>query len=145
MKITRKNFLRLSGLGLLAVVGKKAVRAITEAAAPSAKVKTAKRWGMVIDLEKCRQEAGCVDCIKACNAAHNIPQFPDRAHEVKWIWNQPFETVFPMVQTEYAKQAYTGHPISVLCNHCANPPCVRVCPGSAARDWFFQPRLSHPH
>ena len=30
MKITRKDFLRLSGLGLLAVAGRKAVRAVAE-------------------------------------------------------------------------------------------------------------------
>ena len=67
MKITRKDFLRLSGLGLLAVAGKKAVRAITEAAPSATAPKKTKQWGMVIDLAKCRQEAGCTDCIKACN------------------------------------------------------------------------------
>ncbi len=131
MKITRKDFLRLSGLGLLAVAGKKAVRAITEAAPSATAPKKTKQWGMVIDLAKCRQEAGCVDCIKACNTAHNIPQIPDPAHQVKWIWDQPFETVFPLLKTDYTKQVYTGHPITVMCNHCANPPCVRVCPTQA--------------
>jgi molybdopterin-containing oxidoreductase family iron-sulfur binding subunit len=131
MKITRKDFLRLSGLGLLAVAGKKAVRAITEAAPSASTPKKTKQWGMVIDLAKCRQEAGCTDCIKACNTAHNIPQIADPAREIKWIWNQPFETVFPLLKTDYTKQAYTGHPITVLCNHCANPPCVRVCPTQA--------------
>jgi hypothetical protein len=54
MNITRKDFLRLSGLSLLAFAGKKAVQAVTgltsapatAAAAPSKAV----RWGMVIDL-----------------------------------------------------------------------------------------------
>ncbi len=135
MKFTRKDFLRLSGLGLLTVVGKKAANAITHAAgtpaSPAAQSKAKQRWGMVIDLQKCRQEGGCVDCIKACNLAHNIPQIQDPAHEVKWIWNQPFESVFPFEQTDYTRQAYTGHPITLLCNHCANPPCVRVCPTQA--------------
>ena len=36
MKLTRKDFLRLSGLGLLAVAGKKAVRAVSEVAATAA-------------------------------------------------------------------------------------------------------------
>jgi len=137
MKLTRKDFLRLSGFGLLALAGRKAVRAVSEAAATAntpaaaATPKKAKRWGMVIDLQKCRQEGGCTDCIKACNRAHNIPQFADHEHEVKWIWNQPFETVFPQEQTDYTRQVYAGHPIPLLCNHCANPPCVRVCPTQA--------------
>jgi len=133
VKITRKDFLRLSGLGLLGLAGKKAMRAITDASsAIPAGGAPKKRWAMVIDLQKCRQDAGgCDACVKACNAAHNVPQFHDRAHEVKWIWNQPFETVFPFERTEYVRQTYAGHPIPVLCNHCANPACVRVCPTQA--------------
>jgi len=131
MRITRKDFLRLSGLGLLGVAGRMAVRGVAKASASSAGSNATKRWGMVIDLQKCCRENGCDRCIKACNTAHNIPQFPDRAHEVKWVWNQPFETVFPLVQTDYARRAYAGQPIPVMCNHCASPPCVRVCPTQA--------------
>jgi Fe-S-cluster-containing dehydrogenase component len=131
MKITRKDFLRLSGLGVLAVAGHRVVRAITGAAATVAGPKTAKRYGMVIDLQKCRQETGCVDCIKACNAAHNIPQISNPAHEVKWIWNEPFENVFPEQQTDYTRQMYAGHPIPVMCNQCASPACTEVCPTGA--------------
>ena len=122
MKITRKDFLRLSGLGLLALAGSKAVRAVSEPAeAPAAAQPAQARWGMVIDLQKCRQDAGCKDCIAACNAAHNVPQIPDRAHEVKWIWKEPFESVFRTLQTDYTRQDFTRHPIPVLCNHCENP------------------------
>jgi len=131
MKITRKDFLLCSGLGLAAVLAKRAVSAVSGSVGTAAPAKAAKHWGLVIDLQKCRKEAGCVDCIKACNVAHNIPQIQDPAHEVKWIWNQPFESAFAFEQTDYARQAYAGHPIPLLCNHCANPPCVRVCPTQA--------------
>lgn len=135
MKISRKDFLRLSGLSLLAIAGRRVLRTVTgEATAnagSSATLATPPRWGMVIDLQKCRQKDGCTGCIKACNSAHNIPQFRDAAHEVKWVWTQPFETVFPFEQTDYTRQTYQGHPIPLLCNHCANPPCVRVCPTQA--------------
>ncbi len=131
MKITRKDFLLLSGIGLLGAAGEKVVRAAGaagETAQPSGKVK---RLGMVVDLQKCRQEAGCKDCIQACNKAHNIPQISNPEHAIKWIWNEPFETVFPTQQTDYIKQTYAGHPIPLMCNHCANPPCTRVCPTQA--------------
>jgi Fe-S-cluster-containing dehydrogenase component len=135
MKLTRKDFLKLSGLGLLSVAGEKAVRAVTSEAEPvatkSAGARVKKQWGMVIDLQKCRQDDGCTDCIKACNTAHNIPQIPEPPHQVKWIWNEPFESVFPEEQTEYTRQAYSGHPIPVMCNHCTTPPCTHVCPTGA--------------
>ncbi len=131
MKITRKDFLLLSSIGLLSAAGTKVVKAVGAASGPAEATESAKRLGMVIDLQKCRQDDGCKDCRQACNTAHNIPQIPDPAHEVKWIWNEPFESVFPTQQTDYIKQTYAGHPIPLMCNHCASPSCVRVCPTQA--------------
>ncbi len=133
MKITRKDFLRLSGLSFLAAGAAGAARAIAgrgssaegrQAAAPV-------RWGMVVNLEKCRKEEGCDACIGACNTAHNIPHFSDPRHEVKWIWTEPFGTVFPFSQSGYAERSDVHLPVPLMCNHCADPPCVHVCPTQA--------------
>jgi molybdopterin-containing oxidoreductase family iron-sulfur binding subunit len=131
MKMTRKDFLRLSGLGLLALAGKKVVRAVGEATAPMAAAVGKKvRLGMVIDLKKWNQ-GGAERCIAACNAAHNIPQIPDPGREVHWIWDEPFEKVFPSEASEYARGIYAGKLTPVMCNHCENPACVHVCPTGA--------------
>ncbi|MGA2201067.1 MAG: sulfate reduction electron transfer complex DsrMKJOP subunit DsrO [Terriglobales bacterium] len=137
MKITRKDFLRISGLGLLAVAGRKAVRAVAERTSERASEQTSApfakqvRWGMAIDLQKCRQKDGCDRCIKACHSTHNVPQFSDRAHEVKWIWKEPFKNVFPAAQTGYTREFFGNLPVLLVCNHCDDPPCQDVCPVKA--------------
>lgn len=132
MKITRKDFLHLSGLSLLAAGCKQAVQSVTRPASGARSASTEPvRLGMVIDLAKCREKDGCDACIHACNAAHNIPQIANRAHEVKWIWTEPYATVFPSAQTSYTPQTVTAATVPLLCNHCANPPCTRVCPTQA--------------
>jgi molybdopterin-containing oxidoreductase family iron-sulfur binding subunit len=86
---------------------------------------------MVIDLRKCREKDGCNACSQACNTAHNIPQIANRAHEVKWIWPEPYATVFPSAQAGYAPQSDAETVVPLMCNHCASPPCTRVCPTQA--------------
>jgi molybdopterin-containing oxidoreductase family iron-sulfur binding subunit len=140
MKITRKNFLRLAGGSVLAAGACKLVNAVSDAAqlptaahgaknAAASSDAIAQRWGMAIDFERCRK--GCTDCIRACNATHNIPQIPDPDREVKWIWEESYEKVFPSQRTDYGRQDLAGSLLLVLCNHCADPPCVRVCPTKA--------------
>lgn len=129
MKMTRKQFLQFSGLSLIAVAARKLVGDAVTSATPGNTKPI--RWGMAIDLQKCRQKKGCNACIKACHTAHNVPQFADPAHEVKWIWKQPFEDVFPYAQTQYTREANAGHPVLLMCNHCDDPPCIDVCPVNA--------------
>ncbi len=132
MRIDRKAFLRLTGLSLLALTGKKVISAVAGTAqAGKAQTRPAKRWAMVIDIKKCLQDSGCTRCIEACHVTHNVPEFKDRDHEVKWIWKEPFEHVFPPEGAEYTLAAFRDTPLPVFCNHCDDPPCVRVCPTQA--------------
>lgn len=129
MKATRKEFLRLGGLAVLATAGAALVEPEQNGVSPSAP--TAKRWGLAIDFGKCHEGAGCEDCISACRAAHNIPEVPDPARAVKWVWKEQYRKVFPQPSEAFERAGLADHPLPVLCNHCANPACTRVCPTAA--------------
>ena len=133
MKITRKEFLKVAGLSV-AGAGAKAASEVWRGSStrePGSETRATRRWGMVIDFQKCRPGNGCDDCLLACRTAHNIPAVPDREREVKWVWKERYERVFPSQQSDYTRAAYEGHLLPVLCNHCAEPACVRVCPTAA--------------
>lgn len=72
------------------------------------------RWGMVIDLAKCMR---CHACVAACRVEHFLPL------HVTWAKLIAYEED----DGEYAE--VSTYP--VRCNHCADPPCVPVCPTGA--------------
>ena len=129
MTFSRHTFLRLTGFSFLAMAAKKLM------AGPA-------RWGMAIDTAKCATQVNCTKCIAACHLAHNVPDLGDPRHEVRWIRKEPFAHAFRDQVDEYS--GLRAAPAMVLCNHCDNPPCVRVCPtgatwkredGIVAMDW----------
>ncbi len=135
MKITRKEFLKVSGACLVALSGSKTLALLdnlgtSQASSPTAR-EVRKQLGMIVDTRKCAREQGCTKCIEACNKAHNIPSFRDPNHQIKWIWEKPFEDIFSSYETQYLETSLKDEPTPVLCNHCDNPPCVRVCPTGA--------------
>ena len=141
MGMNRRDFLRITGMGTLLGLGGRAAqelvlpdRAEAQRYMPDEKALTAKRWAMVVDMRKCLEKVekdGCKDCSLACNAVHNVPTIPDPKHEIKWIWQEPYENTFTSQHHEYTEEALHGKPFLTLCNHCDNAPCVRVCPTQA--------------
>ena len=124
MTATRRRFLRMAGCSVVA-------SAATGALACSSAASGRRRWAMVIDPRKCLEHDGCTDCITACHRAHNVPAIPDRAHEVKWVWKEQFPRVFASEDADVLPADLRGRDMLVFCNHCDNPPCVRVCPTQA--------------
>jgi molybdopterin-containing oxidoreductase family iron-sulfur binding subunit len=131
----RKSFLKITGCALAgAFAGEKLVRIVEAqdaATSPNPEAITAKRWGMVVDTQKCLKADGCDDCMKACHQTHNVPDIPDQAREVKWIWKEGFTRAFPSHESEYPNEELEHRDVLVFCNHCDEPPCVRVCPTKA--------------
>ena len=82
-------------------------------------------------MKACRREDGCRDCTLACNSAHNIPSFENPKDQVKWIWKEPFGQALPDMEQGHLPDGLATAPIPVLCNHCDNPACTRVCPTGA--------------
>jgi Fe-S-cluster-containing dehydrogenase component len=136
MAMDRRDFLKAAGLSALFGLGGKMALDILapgelEASMESLPLSQAKRWSMVIDMRKCldRQEKGeCKECILACHREHNVPDFGHRKEEIKWIWQETYEHSFPDRQNEYINEGFKDKPFILLCNHCENPPCCRVCP-----------------
>ena len=97
---------------------------------PTPNALTAKRWAMVIDTRAFESKEQFDACINACNAAHNIPLIPNNK-EIKWLWNDSFEHTFTEKVNSYQSKEVEEREYFMLCNHCTNPPCVRVCPTQA--------------
>jgi len=72
------------------------------------------RWAWVIDQTRC---IGCHACTTACKSENDVPVGVFRT----WVKNVEVGT-FPEVKRHFAV---------LRCNHCAEPPCVEVCPVTA--------------
>jgi tetrathionate reductase subunit B len=109
-KISRRDTLRLAGMGVAVLV----VSEATAGTAAAVEV-NGERYGMVIDLRRC---TGCHACSVACKAEFNVPLGRWRS------WVKVVEKgTYPKVKRHFLPR---------LCNHCSDPPCVRVCPTQAS-------------
>jgi Fe-S-cluster-containing dehydrogenase component len=124
MSSSRRLFLRMAGSAAVATAAGAAFGCTAAGAGR-------RRLAIAIDVRRCLDLNGCRACIDACDRAHNIPAIPDRAHEVKWIWKEPFDRALAVEDAETTAAVLRRRDVLVFCNHCDNPPCVRVCPTQA--------------
>lgn len=134
MENSRRKFLRIAGISVLGFGAKPVIDAVASDKLPKYKPKAealhGERWAMVVDTRKCKED--CTDCIKACHQVHNVPvNIKNPKHEVKWIWKEEYGHAFPGQEHEYLGDKVKNRPFMILCNHCEDPACVRVCPTKA--------------
>ena len=116
-------------LGLAAALGAVAIapgihlvevaRAQATPGRPSSGANPKVRWGLLIDTTRCA--SGCTACVDACRSENGWPA-PQRTSDVQWIRKVDL------------RDPKTGRQASlpVMCQHCAEPPCVDVCPTGAS-------------
>ena len=120
----RRAFLGLAAAGAGGVLLAPGIQLleVAQAAVPAATAAGANpgvRWGLLIDTNICAP--GCNDCVTACNTENGLSS-GTAPTDVQWI------------RKVEIKEIKTGRTASlpVMCQHCADPPCVDVCPTGAS-------------
>ena len=121
----RRGFLGVAAAGLAGVLIAPGVRLMEIAQAapatgvPSPGASSKVRWGMLIDSGKCA--SGCTDCVTACNTENGLS-------------GGTLPTDSQWIRKIEIKELRTGktQSLPMLCQHCAEPPCVDVCPTGAS-------------
>jgi molybdopterin-containing oxidoreductase family iron-sulfur binding subunit len=92
---------------------------LAQARSPEEAASTLKRWGLLIDVEKCTD---CDSCVTACRDENGWTGTGRPATDAQWI------------RKATLRDRATGHvqTLPLMCQHCEHPPCVDVCPTGAS-------------
>jgi molybdopterin-containing oxidoreductase family iron-sulfur binding subunit len=90
------------------------------ARAPENPATPAVRWGLLIDVNECRED--CDACIGACAEENGLRGHGRPETDAQWI--RKVELRDPGTGVKQS--------LPVMCQHCAEPPCVDVCPTGAS-------------
>ena len=110
----------VSGLGLLVLAPGVKLVDLAVAKSDAEPVSASTRWGMFVDTSKCAR--GCTECVDACNDEHGLHGFDRPETDAQWI--RKIDLV--------DESSGETHSLPMLCQHCADPPCVDVCPTGAS-------------
>jgi len=120
----RRDFIRTGGILLVGASSAYGLRmlAVSSSRAPSpGSLPTTRKWGMVIDLNKCSSD--CNVCMDACRKENNVAIHGDERWDIHWIRK---------VKIKSKNLNNSGEKsVPLLCNHCEHPPCAQVCPVQA--------------
>ena len=92
---------------------------LAKARAPAEAASNKVRWGMLVDVNRCAPD--CDACVTACDKENGLPTTKS-ATSPQWIRKVELKDM----RGGATKSA------PVMCQHCAEPPCVDVCPTGAS-------------
>ncbi|VFM94878.1 MAG: prokaryotic molybdopterin-containing oxidoreductase family, iron-sulfur binding subunit [Candidatus Kentron sp. G] len=128
--VDRRGFLgSVSAAAAVVLAPGVALIGLAEARSAGGPVTESKRWGMLIDANKCTR--GCDACVSACGGGNGLVSHNRPQTDVQWMRKV---TVRDKVHDSGSKGDYPRHQVSlpVMCQHCQYPPCVDVCPTGAS-------------
>ena len=94
-------------------------------------------YAFVVDVNRC---IGCGKCVQACAFENDVPDGQYRTWIERYVVTADGVHVdspdggmdgFPALDDELASNALNTFFVPKLCNHCAEAPCVQVCPVGA--------------
>lgn len=125
----RRGFMAVAAAGMVGVLIAPGVHLLEIAqAAPSSASTGASskvRWGLLIDSNRCA--SGCTDCVTACNTENGLTGSTPNTRSTQ-------STQVQWIRKVEIKDVRTGktQSLPMMCQHCAEPPCVDVCPTGAS-------------
>jgi Fe-S-cluster-containing dehydrogenase component len=143
-KISRRVFLK-GGLATAATLAASTSSSAAAASQPEAD----KHLATLLDISKC---IGCEACVDACSEVNSskypdpkkpFPKmYPSRAKVSDWTDKQDVTdrlTPYNWLYIQHATVEKEGQDIELniprRCMHCVNPPCVKLCPWGAAKQF----------
>ncbi len=119
--LARRKFLAgMAGMAGVSLASGVTLFSFAAAKEPGQAVSSKVRWGMLIDINKCAD--GCDKCVSACFEENGIDSTGNPATDPQWIRK---------VELRDPNSGATKS-LPVMCQHCAEPPCVDVCPTGAS-------------
>lgn len=88
--------------------------------APEEAASNAVRWGMLVDANAC--QSGCDDCVTACHTENGVTGSGRPETDAQWIRKVELKDM----------RSGKSASLPMMCQHCAEPPCVDVCPTGAS-------------